>query len=319
MKRIDIHSIKAEVADNFLRRARGLLGRDGLASGTGMLIPKCNAIHTLGMRFPIDAAFLDRDGCVVRDVRDIAPGRLFVWGGWRARQTLETQAASVRARAGIHALVASGMCDGAVSAEALGGQVMAEGVRVSPSGSAPVSGTTPFNLGPAGHILLAVLWSLLAADGELGPDAVFTDFAMMRRTVEKATGLDLASAVRERVLLPLGMADTVVSCEGADGFVASSTVADMRILLADMIRCSRFPAACYDMLFGMAPGLNGSSPQADGRGLFSEKAIVISGSSAALAADPVRGRAAVILCCRERGEPSPTDGLVAVLSHLCFG
>lgn len=94
MRQVEIHSIKAEVADNFLRRARGLLGRKGLAPGTGMLIPKCNAIHTIGMRFPIDAEFLDGRGNTVRLVRNIPPGRLFIWGGWRARQVLETQAAT---------------------------------------------------------------------------------------------------------------------------------------------------------------------------------------------------------------------------------
>ena len=91
MKQVVIHSVKAEVADNFFRRARGLLGRDGMAPGTGMLIPRCNAIHTIGMRFTIDAEFLDGDGNTVRIVRDIPPGRLFIWGGWRARQVLETQ------------------------------------------------------------------------------------------------------------------------------------------------------------------------------------------------------------------------------------
>ena len=93
-----IHAIRAEVADTFVKRARGLLGRDGVSPREGLLIPKCNAIHTLGMRFPIDAEFLDRRGETVRVVRDIPPGRPLIWGGWRAKRVLETQAASVRAR-----------------------------------------------------------------------------------------------------------------------------------------------------------------------------------------------------------------------------
>ena len=58
----------------------------------GMLITRCNCIHTCFMRFPIDATFLDGRGAVVKVVRDIRPWRLFVWGGFRAAQVLETAA-----------------------------------------------------------------------------------------------------------------------------------------------------------------------------------------------------------------------------------
>ena len=73
-----------------LERMRGLIGRKALEPGRGMLILKCNCIHTFFMRFPIDATFLDRDGRVVRVVRNIRPWRLWVWGGWRAVSVLET-------------------------------------------------------------------------------------------------------------------------------------------------------------------------------------------------------------------------------------
>ncbi len=45
-------------------RARGLLGRDGI-DGVMVLRP-CRNVHTFGMRFPIDVAFCDRDGRVLR-------------------------------------------------------------------------------------------------------------------------------------------------------------------------------------------------------------------------------------------------------------
>jgi len=45
------------------------------------------------MRLTIDATFLDRDGRVVKTVRNIRPGRFFVWGGWRAASVLETASA----------------------------------------------------------------------------------------------------------------------------------------------------------------------------------------------------------------------------------
>ena len=93
MRRVVVNGVDAEVAETFAERMRGLIGRDGLEPGTGMLIPRCNCIHTCFMRFPIDATFLDGRGAVVKVVRDIRPWRLFVWGGFRASQVLETAAA----------------------------------------------------------------------------------------------------------------------------------------------------------------------------------------------------------------------------------
>ena len=84
--------MEAEVARTFPERARGLIGRKGLPPGRGLLILKCNAIHTCFMRFAIDATFLDRNDRVVKVVRNIRPWRLLVFGGFRAVKVLETQA-----------------------------------------------------------------------------------------------------------------------------------------------------------------------------------------------------------------------------------
>lgn len=92
MRHVSVLGIDAEVAETLSARLRGLIGRRGLPPGRGLLIPRCNAIHTLFMRFAIDATFLDRQGRVVKVVRNIRPGRLWVWGGWRAACVLETAA-----------------------------------------------------------------------------------------------------------------------------------------------------------------------------------------------------------------------------------
>jgi len=86
--------LKIEVARTFAQRVKGLIGRDGLGPNEGLLIPRCNCIHTCFMRFAIDATFLDRRGKVVKVVRNVRPWRLWVWGGWRATQVLETAACS---------------------------------------------------------------------------------------------------------------------------------------------------------------------------------------------------------------------------------
>ena len=78
-----------EVAEEVSARIRGLLGRDGLEGG--LLLPHCRSVHTLGMRFPIDVAFLDRRGKVVAVV---APMRRWRLGRtrFRASQVLEAEA-----------------------------------------------------------------------------------------------------------------------------------------------------------------------------------------------------------------------------------
>ena len=94
---VEIDGVRARVAEGFFARARGLIGRPPPPPGEGLLIPKCSAIHTFFMSYPIDAAFLDGEGHVVKKVRNIRPWRLFVWGGVRARQVLETAADGVDA------------------------------------------------------------------------------------------------------------------------------------------------------------------------------------------------------------------------------
>ena len=71
---------------------RGLIGVKSLPPDEGLLIERCNCIHTFFMSFAIDATFLDREDRIVKVVRGIRPWRPFVWGGWRAVKVLETKA-----------------------------------------------------------------------------------------------------------------------------------------------------------------------------------------------------------------------------------
>ena len=96
METVEILGVRARVAATFGERAKGLIGCRALPSGEGLLILRCNCIHTLFMRFPIDATFLDAEDRVVKIVRAIPPWRFFVWGGWRARKVLETAAVTSR-------------------------------------------------------------------------------------------------------------------------------------------------------------------------------------------------------------------------------
>ena len=94
METVSLYGIKARVARTFPERAKGLIGTKDVAADEGMLIEKCNAIHTFFMSFPIDAVFLDASDRVVKVVRGIKPWRPLVWGGWRAKKVLELKSPS---------------------------------------------------------------------------------------------------------------------------------------------------------------------------------------------------------------------------------
>ena len=69
---------RCEVASSLFKRIRGLLGREGLEQGEGLLISPCPSIHMWGMKFSLDAVFVDKDLVVVDVVESLAPGKYFV-------------------------------------------------------------------------------------------------------------------------------------------------------------------------------------------------------------------------------------------------
>ncbi|MDX1673636.1 MAG: DUF192 domain-containing protein [Longimicrobiales bacterium] len=83
------------VADSFPSRLRGLLARPPMAREQGLLLLECGSIHTVGMRYSIDVAFLDADGRVVRSITDLGPWRLGL-GGAGAVHALELPAGRLR-------------------------------------------------------------------------------------------------------------------------------------------------------------------------------------------------------------------------------
>lgn len=64
-----------EIADTFLSRLVGLLGRRKLTAGGGLLIRPSSGVHTLFMMFSIDVLALDRDLRVIRVWPKLAPFR----------------------------------------------------------------------------------------------------------------------------------------------------------------------------------------------------------------------------------------------------
>ena len=77
-----------EIAATRRARRRGLLGRDGCPGG--LLLTPARAVHTFGMRFDLDVAYLDGDGRVL-EVARMRRNRLGR-PRWRARSVLEAEA-----------------------------------------------------------------------------------------------------------------------------------------------------------------------------------------------------------------------------------
>jgi uncharacterized protein len=72
------------VADSPLSRLKGLLGREGLERGEGLLLRPASAVHTCFMRFPIDAVFLNRDLVVLGIADGLEPWRAAARRGAKA-------------------------------------------------------------------------------------------------------------------------------------------------------------------------------------------------------------------------------------------
>lgn len=77
-----------EIARSFAERSRGLLGRSGI--DTALVLEPASSVHTFGMAFPIDVAYVSRSGRVLA-VRTMARQRLGL-PRLRSRWILEAEA-----------------------------------------------------------------------------------------------------------------------------------------------------------------------------------------------------------------------------------
>jgi hypothetical protein len=87
----------AEIAEARAARRKGLLGRDHLEGA--LVLRRCRWIHTIGMRFPIDVAYLDEQGVVIKTMQ-MHRNRVGV-PVWRGDLVIEAEAGAF-ARWGLH-------------------------------------------------------------------------------------------------------------------------------------------------------------------------------------------------------------------------
>lgn len=90
---------KLSIAARFWPRFWGWQLRRRPADTWGLLIAPCRSIHTVGMLFVIDVAFLDAEGLVLRVVRRVRPFRALT-GPPGTAAVLETPADALAVEAG---------------------------------------------------------------------------------------------------------------------------------------------------------------------------------------------------------------------------
>ena len=95
-------TIEVELADNFLKRLRGLMFRKRLEQRRGLLLAPCNSVHMLFMRFAIDVVYLDENFCIKKIVRDLTPwlGMSVCFGAWGALELLSGEAERLKLSVG---------------------------------------------------------------------------------------------------------------------------------------------------------------------------------------------------------------------------
>ena len=82
------------VADRFLGRLIGLMFKDDIKEGNGLLIKACNSVHTFFMKFEMDALFLTPELEVVKVVERMKPWRMTSIY-MRASQVLELRGGTI--------------------------------------------------------------------------------------------------------------------------------------------------------------------------------------------------------------------------------
>ena len=65
-----------EMAFDSASRRKGLLGREGLAAQSALVIAPSSGVHTFFMRFAIDVVFVARDGAVKKTYEQLKPWRV---------------------------------------------------------------------------------------------------------------------------------------------------------------------------------------------------------------------------------------------------
>jgi uncharacterized protein len=91
-----VKALRLYHAHTFAQRLGGLLVRERLREREALVLAPCASVHTCFMRYSIDVVFVDKTGCVLKLVEQLAPWRAALC--WRAHAVLELAAGQARAQ-----------------------------------------------------------------------------------------------------------------------------------------------------------------------------------------------------------------------------
>ena len=67
---------EARLAKNFFSRAVGLMGKKTIKKGEGLVLPKCNSVHSFFMNFNIDLVFVNENQVVITIIENLPKWRI---------------------------------------------------------------------------------------------------------------------------------------------------------------------------------------------------------------------------------------------------
>lgn len=75
---VPLDEIHLVIANSFLARVKGLLGRRSLSAEQALWFKSCRCIHTFGMKFELAVHFIDKDHKIIRSCPRVAAGRILI-------------------------------------------------------------------------------------------------------------------------------------------------------------------------------------------------------------------------------------------------
>lgn len=75
-KNSDVICRNAKIANNFLSRLKGLLGRNEFGDIDGLMLSSCRQIHSIGMKFNFDALYLDSEYKIIAIYENIGKNKI---------------------------------------------------------------------------------------------------------------------------------------------------------------------------------------------------------------------------------------------------